>query len=128
MTNFDGTVSRFKLDGKPAGTFKVTTGGLLALAFDGANIWVPNDGGTVTKLRASDGKDLGTFTVGCDGSGVAFDGVDLWLTSGPYIIEVRPADGAVLHTKRLNQTLQSVAFDGANIWVAGWGADRAFKL
>src|SRR5271165_6221882 len=35
------------------------------VAFDGANVWVANWGSdNVTKLRASDGKRLGTFTVG----------------------------------------------------------------
>jgi len=35
------------------------------VAFDGANIWVTNYGSnSVTKLRASDGSTLGTFTVG----------------------------------------------------------------
>ena len=35
------------------------------VAFDGANIWVANNGSdNVTKLRASDGATLGTFTVG----------------------------------------------------------------
>ena len=32
----------------------------MGMAFDGANIWVANSvGGTVTKLRASDGANLG---------------------------------------------------------------------
>src|SRR5580704_1805042 len=35
------------------------------VAFDGANIWTANFGdGTVSKLRASDGAVLGTYTVG----------------------------------------------------------------
>jgi len=35
------------------------------VAFDGANIWVTNNAdGTVSKLRASDGAALGTFSVG----------------------------------------------------------------
>ena len=127
VTNFDGTVTRFKLNGNQAGTFRVARAGLLTLAFDGANIWVP-EGGYVTKLRASDGKVLAMYNVGADGSGIAFDGVNLWLTAGPYIVEMRLSDGAVLLTKRLNQSLQNLAFDGANVWVAGWGADSAFKL
>ena len=37
------------------------------LVFDGANIWVTNYfDRTVTKLRASDGANLGTFPVGLD--------------------------------------------------------------
>jgi DNA-binding beta-propeller fold protein YncE len=58
------------------------------VAFDGANIWVTNyalgSGNTVTKLRASDGTVLGTFTVGPVNSaprGVAFDGANIWVTN-----------------------------------------------
>jgi hypothetical protein len=46
--------------------FKVAAPG--GVAFDGANMWMSNyengSGGTVTKLRASDGAELGTFKVG----------------------------------------------------------------
>ena len=43
------------------------------IAFDGANIWTANNGdGTVSKLRASDGATLGTFTVGGQPNGVVF--------------------------------------------------------
>jgi len=126
VANFD-TVTRFKRDGTQAGTFKVARG-LLTLAFDGADIWVPNNGGTVTKLRASDGENLGTFGAGnADGSGIAFDGENLWLSGGD-IVEMRPSDGKVLFQRPLNSSQQGVAFDGANIWVAGWGADSVFKL
>jgi len=52
------------------------------VAFDGANIWVTNWGdGTVSKLRASDGANLGTFAVGGDPNGVAFDGANIWVTN-----------------------------------------------
>jgi hypothetical protein len=49
------------------GGFDFATGGNSPsqLAFDGANIWVTHvNGNTVTKLRASDGANLGIFTVG----------------------------------------------------------------
>ena len=51
----------------------------LALAFDGANIWVANGGllGGVTKLRASDGASLGTFAVGVKPNALAFDGANM---------------------------------------------------
>jgi len=42
------------------------------VAFDGANIWVANQvSNNVTKLRASDGSNLGTLTVGHSPDGVA---------------------------------------------------------
>jgi hypothetical protein len=122
------TVTRFKLDGQQEGTFQVPSS-FGALAFDGVNIWVPNNGGTVTKLRASDGKLLGTFNAGnADGSGIAFDGQNLWLSGGPYIVEMRPSDGAVLFQKLLKGGLAGIGFDGANVWVAGDADGIVFKL
>jgi DNA-binding beta-propeller fold protein YncE len=53
------------------------------VAFDGANIWVTNgNSATVSKLRASDGTLLGTFTVGSTPQGVAFDGANIWVANG----------------------------------------------
>ena len=52
------------------------------MAFDGVNVWVANWGdGTVTKLRASDGANLGTFTVGSNPDGLAFDGAYIWVAN-----------------------------------------------
>ncbi len=51
------------------------------VAFDGANIWVANFYGTVTKLRANDGAPLGTFAVGAGPTSVAFDGANIWVTN-----------------------------------------------
>ncbi|HEY6370929.1 MAG TPA: hypothetical protein VIX37_10140, partial [Candidatus Sulfotelmatobacter sp.] len=49
----------------------------------GVNIWVTNytAGGTVTKLRASDGTLLGTFDVGTSPLNVAFDGANIWVAN-----------------------------------------------
>jgi DNA-binding beta-propeller fold protein YncE len=52
------------------------------LGFDGANVWVANGEGTVTKLRACDGKHLGTFKAGGGAIGVAFDGTNVWVING----------------------------------------------
>ena len=97
---FDGThiwvtgpnqlVTRLKRDGSNAGQFQVGREPL-GLAFDGANIWVANDAdGTVTELRASDGKTLGTFS-DLSGSpyGVAFDGANIWVSTGITLAEFR---------------------------------------
>jgi DNA-binding beta-propeller fold protein YncE len=52
------------------------------VAFDGANIWVTNqDSNNVTKLRASDGLNLGTFAVGAHPDGIAFDGANIWVAN-----------------------------------------------
>src|SRR4029077_5955072 len=48
------------------------------LVFDGANIWVTNwSDNTVTKLRASDGANLGTFRVGRNPYHITFDGANI---------------------------------------------------
>jgi len=138
---FDGTymwvtsfaspvVTRYRLDGTQAGTFKV---GLspMNMAFDGANMWVANNGEqSVTKIRASDGKLLGTFNTGnaLGPYGIAFDGQNLWISGGPYIVEMRPSDGKLLLQEELTGSLGAVGFDGANIWVAGYAANVAYKL
>jgi DNA-binding beta-propeller fold protein YncE len=66
------------------GTFPVGTGPY-AVAFDGTNIWVANNGGdngnTVTKLLASTGALVGTFPVGTGPYAVAFDGTNIWVTA-----------------------------------------------
>jgi DNA-binding beta-propeller fold protein YncE len=138
---FDGTymwvtsfaspaVTRYGPDGKEAGTFKVGLGPL-NMAFDGANMWVANSKDlTVTELRASDGKVLGTFNTGnAEGPyGIAFDGQKLWISGGTYIVEMRPNDGKLLLQEELTGGLGSVGFDGANIWVAGYAANVAYKL
>jgi DNA-binding beta-propeller fold protein YncE len=36
---------------------------------------------TVTKLKASTGATLNTFTVGKESAGVAFDGASVWVTN-----------------------------------------------
>jgi hypothetical protein len=52
------------------------------LAFGGANMWVSNTcENTVTKLRASDGANLGVFAVGKSPIGVVFDGTSIWTTN-----------------------------------------------
>jgi hypothetical protein len=51
-----------------------------SLAYDGADIWVVNsNGNTITKLRASDGANLGTVTVGQYPEYLAFDGANVWV-------------------------------------------------
>jgi len=71
------------------------------VAFDGANIWVANEGGnSVTKLRANDGTNLGTFAVGTEPFGLAFDGANIWVANGisNTVTKLRASDGATLGT------------------------------
>jgi len=53
-----------------------------AICFDGASIWVANEGSDdVTKLRASDGANLGTYAAGNGPSGICFDGASIWVAN-----------------------------------------------
>ena len=92
------------------------------LAFDGANIWVTNQASNnVTKLRASDGANLGTFAVGTGPIGIAFDGANVWVMNGSSsnLTKLRASDGANLGTFPASNGFD-VVFDGANIWLAAF--------
>ena len=71
------------------------------VAFDGASIWVCNNGSNnVTKLRASDGLLLGTFAVGTSPLAVAFDGANIWVANihSNNVTRLRGSTGASLGT------------------------------
>jgi DNA-binding beta-propeller fold protein YncE len=73
---------------------------------------------TVTKLRASDGANLGSFSVGSHPHSVAFDGANIWAANeqSGNVTELRASDGATLGTFPAGSGPEGVAFDGVNIW------------
>jgi hypothetical protein len=70
--------------------------------FDGANIWVVNQGynlkvdGSVTKLNSANGATLGIFPVGHHPSTAGFDAANIWVanTHGNTVTKLRAKDGA----------------------------------
>jgi hypothetical protein len=72
------------------------------VAFDGSSVWVTNEAdNTVTKLRASDGTLVGTFSAGgTTPTFLAYDGANTWVSSkgGNYVIKLRGSDGSLLGT------------------------------
>ncbi len=101
------------------------------VAFDGANIWVTNNGSNdVTKLRASDGTNLGTFPVGSGPEGVALDGANVWVANlgSSNVTKLRASDGTSLGAFPVGNGPQGLAFDGANVWVANSGSSTVTKL
>src|SRR5215470_2526185 len=96
----------------------------IAFAFDGANMWVVNFGAnTVSKLRASDGVVLGTFSVpGIFPAGVAFDGINIWVANSDsnFVTKLRASDGANLGSFTVGATPLGVAIDGTNVWVTNF--------
>jgi hypothetical protein len=113
----------------------------MGIAFDGANIWVANNsaslsgplgtGTTVTKLLASNGTLLGTFTVGLGPTNIAFDGTSVWVTSFNYlgsVAKLQVSTGAILGTFNAGLNPDGIAFDGVNMWVTDYGNAEVFKL
>jgi outer membrane lipoprotein-sorting protein len=100
-------------------------------AFDGANIWVTNNGGSsVTKIRVNDGTILGTFTFSNNPAGIAFDGVNMWvaISNNNNVVKLRASDGVNLGTFAVGTSPLSLAFDGANIWVVNGSSNNVTKL
>jgi DNA-binding beta-propeller fold protein YncE len=131
MIAFDGTsiwvgstnaVSKFQVsDGKILGTFPLP--GASGLAFDGTYMWVAcwgnaNSPGTAVKMK-TDGTIVGSYPVGLQPWGVAFDGANIWVANmgAGTVSKLRASDGASLGTFNLNASAYYVAFDGTNIWV-----------
>src|SRR5579862_6361380 len=80
----------------------------LRIAFDGSSVWVVNRGaGTVSKRQASDGTNLGPFTVGGAPQNIAFDGSHIWVSDGASgshnLFKLRASDGALLATITVGQ-------------------------
>ena len=71
----------------------------------------------VARLRASDGSPQGTFAVGSQCYGVAFDGANVWVTSynNSNVTKLRASDGALQGTFTVGNQPYGVAFDGRNL-------------
>lgn len=112
--------------------FNVPVGSVpFGIAFDGANVWVVNfDSNNVTKIRTSDGANLGTFGVGSHPMNAAFDGASIWITNSTdnTVTKLRTSDGANLGTFNVGSAPSGIAFDGANIWVTNGGSNNVTKL
>ena len=102
-------------------------------ACDGADVWTPNIGGSsVSRVRASDGKLLGTWT-GAQGATFAFSAMGrIFVTarSGDstgfggtvYAIDPTQSPGPVtLVANTLWNDPEGIAFDGTNLWVVSAG-------
>src|ERR1700693_187825 len=112
-------------------TTQISVSAPVGMAFDGANIWVANQTtNAVTKLRASDGTNLGTFAVGRNPRNISFDGANIWVANqaSTTVTKLRASDGTNLGTFAVGNNPQGVAFDGANIWAANGGSTTVTKL
>jgi YVTN family beta-propeller protein len=113
---------------------KVTTEtGPTAVAFDGSNIWVTNNGSsTVSKIDASSGSYLATYPVGSDPRGVVFDGTYIWVANqgSNTVTKLQPSNGAVLGNFAVGSEPFGLAVDTANttIWVTNVGSNNLMVL
>ncbi len=108
----------------------------LSIIYDGANMWIGNGnggsagtavsgGGSLTKIRASDGATLGTYAVGSVVRGLLFDGTSIWVcNSGDNTVSrLQSSNVALLGTYATGKAPRAVAFDGTKIWIANSGDD-----
>ena len=80
--------------------------------------------------RASDGAPLGTFFLGGNAFGIAFDGANIWVVAAghfSYVCKLQASDGANLGNFPVNAP-GGIAFDGTNIWVTNRGNNSVTKL
>jgi len=92
------TVQSFPVGGRPTG-----------LSFDGENIWVcSGSSNIVTKLRASDGAQLGAFDVGKPAVNSGFDGTYIWLSmyDSDYLTRIKASDGSLQGTFTVGYTVR----------------------
>ena len=95
---------------------------------DGADLWVANHGaGTVSRVRASDGKLLETWTGASGAVGVLAAKGLIFVTGNTnpgklYQIDpTQPAGAVTTLTSSLGNSPRGIAFDGARIWTANEG-------
>jgi hypothetical protein len=96
------------------------------LKADGADIWVANSGvpGSVTRVRASDGKSLETWTGADVASGVLVAMGRIFVTGDTnpavlYMIDpAQPAGAVTTVASDLGAGPLGIAFDGARVWTA----------
>jgi hypothetical protein len=100
------------------------------IAFDGANIWVTNqDSGNVSKLNATDGSLVGTYTAGIVPGEIAFDGANIWVTDvvANKLTKLKASNGSLAGSYSVETGPHAVAFDGTNIWVTHDGTSHVSK-
>jgi hypothetical protein len=96
-------------------------------AFDGLDVWVPDSGGTVARVRGSDGTLLATWT-GATGALAALSAAGKVFVTGLespgrlYRIDPRQPPGAVTTVaSNLGDFTSHLDFDGARIWTTNQG-------
>jgi outer membrane protein assembly factor BamB len=78
--------------------------------------------GTLTKLRPSDGTNLGTFSLGDDVFRLASDGANVWAVDqrDQLVFKVRASDGVIRGRFKTDDTPYAIMFDGSHIWISNY--------
>jgi sugar lactone lactonase YvrE len=91
---------------------------------DGADLWVANIGGnSVSRVRASDGKLLETWTGAPFAIGVLAAMGHVFVTGGTNLYRIDPSQAAGAVTtvaSNLGSQAEGIAFDGSRIWTANF--------
>ena len=104
-------------------------GGLAAIAFGGDRVWATDvRAHYIVELDASDGSVITTHPIGPGGSGMVFDGVDLWVTGENTVHRISPSSGVVIGTYPVGEAPSAVAFDGDAVWVTNEGDGTVTRL
>jgi DNA-binding beta-propeller fold protein YncE len=110
-----------------------TAKGPRGIAFDGCSMWIVNKtAGTITKRQASDGTNLGAFTLLGTPESAAFDGSHIWVTDsssgGKRLFKLCASDGSLLTTVTVGNQPKGLAFGGESVWVANSADDTITKV
>jgi hypothetical protein len=107
-------------------------GNLRLVASDGQDLWVANSAGTVTRVRASDGTVLGTWTGATLAFGVLVARGRIYVTgqSGSlYVIDPSLPPGAVtILSTTLGDDPLGLATDGSYVWTANLGGSSLSRI
>src|ERR1700722_2860526 len=100
------------------------------VAFDGSNIWVADNSGSVTKFQASTGTVIGTYPVGSGAYGVVFDGTNIWVASSfsNTVTKLVASTDAQVGAYPAGNKPVGVTFDGTNIWVVDYNGGTVTEL
>ena len=71
-------------------------------------------------MLASDGTNLGTFSVGSSPEGVVYNGTNIWIANsgGNILTKLGASNGANLGAFGVGASPRRLVFDGASVWVA----------
>jgi hypothetical protein len=95
----------------------------VAVATYKGNVYAMNHhGGTVSRI-SNDGTVLGHIEVGGYPTGIASDGVSIWVAtdSDHKLTRIRDSDGVVIGRYDIGNNPRAIAYDGINIWVVNVG-------